>query len=58
MSKGKKRNFTESELETLVSEVEMHKKILFGTVLTGINLKRKISEWESVCEAVNAMALE
>ncbi|KAK0146597.1 hypothetical protein N1851_014050 [Merluccius polli] len=41
MNKGKKRNFTQSELEILVNEVETRREILFGTLSAGINLKRK-----------------
>ena len=55
MNRGKKRNFTESELEILLHEVEMRKHMLFGTLSTGINAKQKRSEWERVCEAVNAV---
>ena len=55
MNRGKKRNFTESELEILLHEVEMCKHMLFGTLSTGINAKQKRSEWERVCEAVNAV---
>lgn len=58
MSKaGKKKNFTECELEML-TEVEAHKNVLFGTLSSGINTKRKVSEWESVCEPVNAVGTE
>ncbi|XP_059896290.1 uncharacterized protein LOC132448783 [Gadus macrocephalus] len=55
MNRVKKRNFTESELEILVHEVEMRKHMLFGTLSTGINAKQKINEWERVCEAVNSV---
>ncbi|KAL6469111.1 hypothetical protein MHYP_G00226350 [Metynnis hypsauchen] len=59
MSKrGKKRNFTECEVETLLNEVEARKKCLFGTLSSGITAKRKRSEWDSVCEAVNAVGSE
>ncbi|KAL6479159.1 hypothetical protein MHYP_G00125920 [Metynnis hypsauchen] len=52
MSKrGKKRNFTECEVETLLNEVEARKKCLFGALYSGITAKRKRSEWDSVCEA-------
>ena len=34
------------------------KKVLFGTLSTGISSKRKRSEWDSVCEAVNAVGSE
>ena len=49
---GKKKNFTESEMEVLLSEVEVRKNMLFGTLSSGINSKRKKSGWESMCEAV------
>jgi len=53
MSKtGKKKNFTESEMDVLLSEVEACKNVLFGTLFSGISSKRKRSGWESVCEAV------
>ncbi|XP_052464014.1 nuclear apoptosis-inducing factor 1-like [Carassius gibelio] len=55
---GKKRKFTESELEVLLSEVETRKHILFGTLSSGINNKRKKYEWESLAEAVNAVGSE
>ena len=55
MNRVKKRNFTESELEILLHEVEMRKHMLFGTLSTGINAKQKTNEWERVCEAVNAV---
>jgi hypothetical protein len=55
MNRVKKRNFTESELEILLHEVEMRKHMLFGTLSTGINAKQKRNEWERVCEAVNAV---
>ncbi|XP_017288266.1 nuclear apoptosis-inducing factor 1-like [Kryptolebias marmoratus] len=59
MSKwGKKRNFTDCELETLLSEVEARKKLLFGTLSSGVTAKCKRSEWDSVCEAVNAVGSE
>ncbi|TKS65253.1 Receptor-type tyrosine-protein phosphatase gamma [Collichthys lucidus] len=53
-NKGKKINFTESELKILVNEVE----ILFGSLSTGLNMTKKRCEWERVCEAVNAVGSE
>ena len=55
---GTKKNFTESEMEMLLSEVEAHKNVLFGTPSSGISSKRKRSGWESVCEAVHAVGSE
>ena len=58
MSKGKKRNFNESELEVLLNEVETRRAVLFGSLSSGINTKKKKFEWECVCEAVNAVGSE
>ncbi|XP_039526127.1 myb-related transcription factor, partner of profilin-like [Pimephales promelas] len=55
---SKKRNFTENELEVLLSEVETRKNVLFGTLSSGINNKRKKKEWESLSEAVNQVGSE
>ena len=41
MNKGKKRHFTESELEILVNDVEPRREILSGPLSAGINMKRK-----------------
>jgi len=54
----KKKNFTESEMEVLLSELKMRKNVLFGMLSSGISSKRKRSGWESVCEAVNAVGSE
>jgi len=45
-------------MEVLLSEVEVCKNVLFGTLSSGICSKRKRSGWESVCEAVNALGSE
>ena len=55
---GKKKNFTETEMEVLLSEVETRKNVLFVTLSSDISRKRKRSGWESVCEAVNAVGSE
>ena len=52
MKKGKKRHFTESELEIVVNDVEPRREILSGPPSAGINMKRKGNDWERVCEAV------
>ena len=48
----------ESKMEVLLSEEEMRKNVLFGTLSSGIRNKRKRSRWETVCEAVNAVGSE
>ena len=59
MSKtGKKKNFTESEMEVLLSGVEARKNVLFGTLSYEISSKRKRSGWERVSEVFNAVGSE
>lgn len=55
---NRKRNFTDCELETLLTEVEARRRVLLGTLSSGITRSRKTSEWESVCRAVNAAGSE
>ncbi|XP_034564486.1 nuclear apoptosis-inducing factor 1-like [Notolabrus celidotus] len=52
----KKRNFSESEIETLVGEVESRKNVLFGSHGTGVTNKKKCSEWQQVAAAVNTVS--
>ncbi|KAK0141104.1 Myb-related transcription factor, partner of profilin [Merluccius polli] len=54
----KKRNFTDTEIEVLVGEVETHQNILFGTLNAGVTNKRKNATWEKVTTAVNAVGSE
>ena len=55
---GKKKNFTEHELEVLLTEIEARRHVLFGTLSSGVSNKRKRTEWECVCVAVNAVGSE
>ncbi|XP_041843329.1 nuclear apoptosis-inducing factor 1-like [Melanotaenia boesemani] len=52
-----KRNFTETEVEVLVGEVEARKNILFGGLGSGISNKRKTEEWQHVVAAVNSVGV-
>lgn len=54
-TKTKKRNFTDTETEVLVSEVDQRKVILFGSHSSGITNKKKCVEWQHVTAAVNAV---
>lgn len=56
--RAKKRNFSDSEIETLVGEVETHQTILFGTLNAGVTNKRKNAAWEKVTTAVNSVGSE
>ena len=39
--KGKKNNFSQNEIEVLVSEVESNHKVLFGTLSGALTSKKK-----------------
>ncbi|XP_061571121.1 nuclear apoptosis-inducing factor 1-like [Cololabis saira] len=54
----KKRRFTECELETLLTEVEARKTVLFGSLSSGINTKKTKGEWDLVAVSVNAVGSE
>ena len=57
-SRAKKRNFTDTEIEVLVGEVETNQNILFGTLNAGVTNKRKNATWEKVTTAVNSIGSE
>ena len=54
----KKRNFTQCEVEVLVSEVDTGKTVLFGGLGVGIANAKKAEEWQHVADAVNNVASE
>ena len=54
----KKRNFTDCEIEVLITEVEARKFVLFGGLSSGINNLKKSAEWQTVTRAVNAVGSE
>ena len=57
--RAKKRNFSASEMETLVNEVDSKQKIIFGSLNAGgITNKKKIVAWENVTDAVNSVGSE
>ncbi len=57
--RSKKRNFTNTELEVLVDEVESNQQILFSSLTAGgITNKRKNAAWEKVTDAVNSVGSE
>ena len=55
MEKSRKKNFSECEVEVLISEVEARHKVLFGSLSSGISTKTKRLHWEHVTKAVNAV---
>lgn len=56
--RAKKRNFSETEIEALVTEVGHNQKILFGTLECGVTNKRKNIDWDKVTSGVNAVGSE
>ena len=58
MEKGRKKNFSECEVEVLISEVEARNNILFGSLSSGISTKIKKLAWEKVAKSVNDVGAE
>ena len=58
MEKGRKKNFSECEVEVLISEVEARNNILFGSLSSGISTKTKKMAWEKVAKSVNDVGAE
>ena len=58
MEKGRKKTFSECEVEVLISEVEARNNILFGSLSSGISTKTKKLAWEKVAKSVNDVGAE
>lgn len=56
--KMKKKNFTSCQLQQLLTTVEARKAFLFDPFYRCVTNNRKPTEWEGVCEAVNAAGSE
>ena len=56
--KKKKRNFTDCEIEIMVGQIEKRKRILFGSLSSGMTNKTKQIEWQKVTDAVNSVSSE
>ena len=54
MSRKRSPNFTESELQTLLDEVERHKSILFSKLSNVIINSEKKKVWDTICTKINA----
>ena len=54
--KKKKRNFSETEMETLVSLVDANRLVLFGSLKAGIKGKQKNAIWKEITVAVNSVS--
>ncbi|XP_056225015.1 nuclear apoptosis-inducing factor 1-like [Seriola aureovittata] len=55
---GKKRNFSEMEIDILTSEVAQNKDVLFVSLKSGITGAHKTAVWKRETEAVNSVAIE
>ncbi len=53
MTSTKKKNFTESEIEVLLAEVEVRAGTLFGSLSSGLSHKTKCVAWQCIVQAVN-----
>ena len=53
MSRKRNPNFTESELQTLLDEVERHKSILFSKLSNVITNSAKKKVWDTTCTKIN-----
>lgn len=54
----RKRNFSDCEVEALISEVEAKRTILFGSLSSGISAKTKRIAWENIAKSVNDVGSE
>ncbi|XP_029959996.1 myb-related transcription factor, partner of profilin-like [Salarias fasciatus] len=57
-SLSKKRNFSELEIDTLTSGVEVNQEVLFGSLKTGIKTAHKKAVWKKITAAVNSVAVD
>jgi len=54
-SRCKKNNFTGSETEVLLSEIQKGKSVIFSSVSTGITGPAKAKKWEAITSAVKSV---
>ena len=52
----KKAQFSNSEVEMLLNEVDHRKSILFGSLSTGVTNKKEQLSWQFVAAAVNEVS--
>ena len=52
----KKNNFTGSEIEVLLSEIQKEESVIFSSVSSGIMGPAKAKKWEEIPSAVNFMS--
>lgn len=52
----RKKNFSEAEIEIILSEVELKKHILFSSISSGVTGTGKSKAWKEVTDAVNVVS--
>ena len=52
----KKRNYSEEEVDVLTSEVAKHRKVLFGSSISGVSAPQKAKVWVRVAQQVNSVS--
>jgi hypothetical protein len=55
MSGKRNPNFSESELQTLLTEVEKHKALLFSKLSSVVTNSAKKRAWDTICSRINAV---
>jgi len=55
-SRRKNYNFTGSEIEVLLSEIQKGKSVIFSSVSSGITGTAKVKKWEAITIAVNSVS--
>ena len=55
-SRRKNNNFTGSEIEVLLSEIQKGKSVIFSSVRSGITGPAKAKKWEAITIAVNSVS--
>ncbi len=54
---AKKRNFSDVEIETLTSQVQLNQLVLFGSLKSGVKGSRKNAVWREITAAVNSVGV-
>lgn len=52
----KKKNFSDAEIEVLLSEVHSKRHILFSSVHSGVSGPKKKEAWQHITDAVNGVS--
>ena len=53
---SKKRNFSEVQIETITSQVQLNKEVLFRSLKSSIKGTQKNAVWKQITAAVNSVA--